>query len=57
VPSFTGNISEPIEDFLQEYEELADSCGLRDMQKVETVIRYVDPSQHDLWRSLDGFIL
>jgi len=52
-----GNISEPIKDFLQGYEELADSCGLTDMQKVEMVIQYVDPSQHDLWRSLDGFIL
>jgi len=52
-----GDISEPIEDFLQEYEELADSCRLTDTQKVEMVIQYVDPSQCDLWRSLDGFIL
>jgi len=38
VPSFMGNISEPIEDFLQKYKELVDSCRLTDMQKVEMVI-------------------
>jgi len=54
-PSFTGDINEPIEDFLQEYEELADSCGLTDRQKVETIIRYIDPSQRDLWKSLEGY--
>jgi len=47
-PSFTGDISEPIQDFLQEYEELANSCGLNDRQKVETIIQYIDPLQHNL---------
>jgi hypothetical protein len=55
-PSFSGDIDETIEDFLQEYEELADSCNLTNRQKVETIIRYVDPSQRDLWKSLQGFI-
>jgi hypothetical protein len=30
VPSFTGDINKPIQDFIQEYEELANSCGLSD---------------------------
>jgi len=57
VPSFMGDINKPIEDFLQEYKELADSCRLTDHQKVETIIRYVDISQCNLWKSLEGFIL
>jgi len=54
-PFFSGNIEDPIEEFLQEYEELADNHGLNNRQKVETVIQYVDPSQRDLWKSLEGF--
>jgi hypothetical protein len=56
VPSFTGDINELIWDFIQEYEELANSCGLSDHQKVETIIQYIDPSQHNLWKSLEGYI-
>ena len=55
VPYFSG-LEDSIENFLQEYEELADSHGLTDRQKVETVIRYVAPSQRDLWKLLDGYI-
>lgn len=55
-PLFTGDIEDPIEEFLQEYEELADNYRLTHRQKVETVVRYIDPSQRDLWKSLDGFI-
>ena len=55
-PRFTGNIDQPIEDFLEEYEELADKCGLTSLQKVETVIRYVDRSQRHIWQNLPGYI-
>jgi hypothetical protein len=54
-PYFTGDIEEPIGEFLQEYEELADSNGLTSRQKVETVVRYVNPTERDLWRSLPGY--
>ena len=54
-PYFTGDVEEPIDDFLTEYEELADSNQLTQRQKVETVIRYVIPSEQDLWRSLSGY--
>ena len=56
VPSFTGDINKPIWDFIQEYEELADRCGLSNCQKVETIIWYIDPSQCNLWKSLKGYI-
>src|SRR6266850_6962092 len=55
-PFFSGNIDNPIEDFLQEYEELADSYRLNSRQKVETVIQYVAQSQRDIWKSLEGYI-
>jgi len=55
-PHFSGEIEHPIEDFLEEYEELADNCGLSNLQKVETVIRYVDHSQCHIWQSFPGYI-
>jgi hypothetical protein len=55
-PRFSGKIDIPIEDFLKEYEELADGCGLTQCQKVEMVLWYVDTSQHHIWISLPGFV-
>jgi hypothetical protein len=55
-PYFSGRVSDPIEDFLDEYEELANSCGLTDRQKVETIIRYIHLTLRDLWKSIDGYI-
>jgi hypothetical protein len=55
-PYYTGDIEEPISKFLQEYKELADSNGLTSCQKVETVMCYVNPTEHDLWPSLPGYI-
>jgi len=52
---FSGEIEHPIKDFLEEYEELADNCGLSNLQKVEMVIRYVNHSQHHIWQSLPGY--
>lgn len=43
-----------IEDFLSEYEELADEYGLTDRQKVKTIICYIPLSLRDFWKSLDG---
>ena len=55
-PFYSGEVEHPIEDFLDEYEELADKCGLTGPQKVETVIRYVDRSQRHVWQALPGYI-
>ena len=54
-PFYSGEVEHPIEDFLDEYEELADKCGLTGPQKVETVIRYVDRSQRHVWQALPGY--
>jgi len=55
-PHFMGEVEHPIEDFLDEYKELADKCGLTSPQKVETVIRYVDRSERHVWQALPGYI-
>ena len=55
-PYFSGEVDIKIEDFLKEYEELADGCGLSERQKVETVIRYVNTTQRHIWMSLSGFV-
>jgi hypothetical protein len=44
MPHFLGNIKQPIEDFLEEYERLADRYGLTSPQKVEAVIWYINHS-------------
>ncbi len=54
-PSFTSEGGDSLDDFLCEYEELANSHRLMEQQKVDWVIRYVDHSQCDLWKSLDGY--
>jgi len=43
-PFYSGEVEHPIEDFLDEYKELADKCGLTGPQKVEMVIQYIDRS-------------
>ena len=55
-PHFSGDIEQPIEDFLDEYEEWADKCGLTSRQKVETVIWYVDRHQRHVWQNLPGYL-
>jgi hypothetical protein len=53
---FLGNIEQPIEDFLEEYERLVDRYGLTGLQRVEMVIWYVDCSQCHIWQHLPGFL-
>ena len=55
-PYFSGRVDDPIEDFLNAYEDIADSCGLSRQQKVEAVIRYIPYSHRALWKSLDGYV-
>ncbi|KAN0118727.1 hypothetical protein V8E52_004838 [Russula decolorans] len=54
-PHFSGQVGDPIEDFLREYEEFADSCSLTDRQKAETVIRYIPLFLRDFWKSQNGY--
>ena len=55
-PCFMGDIEHLIEDFLEEYNRLADRYSLTRQQKVETVIWYVNRSQHHIWQHLPGFL-
>jgi hypothetical protein len=56
-PSFSGEGGESLDDFLREYEELANGHGLSEQQKVDWVIRYVGHSQRDLWKSMEGYVV
>ena len=51
-----SQVGDPIEDFLNAYKELANSCGFTDHQKVNAVIRYIPFMLWDLWKSLDGYM-
>jgi hypothetical protein len=54
-PNFDGATGEPIIEFLTDYNEIADTHYLTDQQKVEYILKYIPPSQKDLWRSLKGY--
>jgi len=49
-------VDDQIDDFLQEYEELADRCQLSEEVKVKKVVRYVTQSHRDFWRAMNGYL-
>ncbi|KAH9007841.1 hypothetical protein EDB84DRAFT_1599672 [Lactarius hengduanensis] len=53
-PYYSGHAN-TFEDFLDEFEGRAYDCALTDPQRVDVIIRYVDPSLRDFWRSLSGY--
>ncbi len=55
-PTYSGSVDDSIEDFLREYEEFADSCGLTNRQKVEMITCYMTSDLQEFWKSLDGYI-
>ncbi|KAH9019770.1 hypothetical protein EDB85DRAFT_1816745, partial [Lactarius pseudohatsudake] len=55
-PRFSGQDDEILEEFLREYEDLADGNGLSERQKVETILRYVPRSLQKLWSTLPGYV-
>ncbi|KAI0244941.1 hypothetical protein BJV78DRAFT_1290183 [Lactifluus subvellereus] len=56
-PYFSGLVEDSLEYFLQDYEELADSCHLTGPQKVEKILRYIPASMRDLWKTRAGFTI
>ena len=54
-PRFSADEDELIADFLQEYEDLADSLRLTEPQMVETVVRYVPRVLQALWKTLPQY--
>ena len=55
-PHFSVAVDNSIEDFLREYKEFADNCGLTEEQKVETLTHYVETSLREFWKSQEGYI-
>src|SRR5258708_7357934 len=55
-PHYSGSVDDSMEDFLREFEELANSCGLTNHQKVETVTCYTTSALREFWKSLDGYV-
>ncbi|KAI9448727.1 hypothetical protein BJY52DRAFT_305352 [Lactarius psammicola] len=53
-PYYSG-CADTFEDFLDEFEGRAYDCELTDPQRVDAIIRYVDPSIQELCRTLSGF--
>ncbi|KAH9011150.1 hypothetical protein EDB85DRAFT_1146371 [Lactarius pseudohatsudake] len=53
-PYYSGH-ADSFEDFLEEFEALAYDCALTDPQRVDVIIRYVDPSIREFWKSLNGY--
>ncbi len=54
-PYYSGQVGNPIEDFLREYEELTDGCNLTEQQKVEKITHYICPELRYLWKSHNGY--
>ena len=40
-PHFSAHPGDSLDDFIREYEELANTCTLNDQQKVETILQYI----------------
>src|SRR6267142_114537 len=55
MPGFSKDGTVAFPDFLHEYEALARANGLTNLQKVESIVRYVSLELRRFWRSLDGF--
>ncbi|KAI0276070.1 hypothetical protein BC826DRAFT_1192721, partial [Russula brevipes] len=54
-PFFSGKWGDLPQDFLLEYEELADRCRLTDREAVECVVRYIAAPRFYLLMHLDGY--
>ena len=54
-PRFSADDDELIAEFLQEYEDLADSVWLTGPQKVDTIVRYVLRVLQTLWKALPPY--
>src|SRR5713226_8389581 len=54
-PYYSGQVGDPIEDFLREYEELTNGCNLIEQQKVEKITHYICLELRYLWKSHNGY--
>ena len=54
-PYFDDQSNAPVTFFLREYDTIANSRGLSDRQKVETIVHYIARPMRDLWKTLEGY--
>ena len=54
-PRFSADNDKLIADFLQEYEDLANSVRLTGPQKVDMIVRYVPRVLQTLWKALPSY--
>ena len=54
VPLFSGKMKD-IWDFLDDFEQQAESCGLTDVENCSMVIRYLDKKTQTLWKNAEGW--
>ena len=53
-PYFSRGV-DVFEDFLEDFEDHANACKLSDSQRVDAIVRYIDPSSHEFCESGIGF--
>jgi len=54
-PNFDSQNPEELQEFLEEFEELAKRCRLTIREKVKVVVKYVDREMRKFWTRLEGY--
>jgi len=52
---FDSQNSEDLKEFLEEFEELAEKCGLTAKEKAKIVVKYVDRETKKFWKRLEEY--
>jgi len=54
-PGFDSQNPEDLKEFLEEFEKLAEHCGLMIREKAKMVVKYVDKETKQFWKRLEGY--
>ncbi|KXN92857.1 hypothetical protein AN958_06962 [Leucoagaricus sp. SymC.cos] len=54
-PDFDSTNPEDLKEILEEFEELAEECGLTKKEKAKVLVQYVDKGTKKFWKRLEGF--
>ncbi|KAF8639251.1 hypothetical protein AX17_001616 [Amanita inopinata Kibby_2008] len=54
-PHFDSKYPEELRDFLKEFDEYAEACGLTTQDKARVVVRYTDAETKRFWKCLEGY--
>ncbi|KAH9971787.1 hypothetical protein BJV74DRAFT_783311 [Russula compacta] len=55
MPYFSGQQDKSLTDFLHEFNNLANNCGLIGAQKTEAILCYIPAGTCKFWKTLDGY--